>query len=49
VELRYFGGLSEQEVAEVLSLSRSTITREWHMARAWMYRRLTTGRPREAS
>ena len=49
VELRYFGGLSEQEVAEVLSLSRSTVTREWHTARAWMYRRLTTGRPRGAS
>ena len=49
VELRYFGGLSEQEVAEVLSLSRSTVTREWQTARAWMYRRLTTGRPRGAT
>lgn len=43
VELRYFGGLSEQEVALVLSLSRATVTREWHTARAWLYRRLTTG------
>jgi RNA polymerase sigma factor (TIGR02999 family) len=41
VELRYFGGLSEQEVAEVLSLSRSTVTREWQSARAWLYRRIT--------
>lgn len=49
VELRYFGGLSEREVAEVLSLSRSTVTREWQTARAWMYRRMTTGRPRGAS
>jgi RNA polymerase sigma factor (TIGR02999 family) len=43
VELRYFGGLSEQEVAVVLSLSRATVTREWHTAKAWLYRRLTTG------
>jgi len=43
VELRYFGGLSEQEVAAVLSLSRSTVTREWQSARAWLYRRLTSG------
>jgi RNA polymerase sigma factor (TIGR02999 family) len=41
VELRYFGGLSEQEVASLLSLSRATVTREWQTARAWMYRRLT--------
>jgi RNA polymerase sigma factor (TIGR02999 family) len=43
VELRYFGGLSEQEVAVVLSLSRATVTREWQTARAWLFRRLTTG------
>ena len=43
VELRYFGGLSEQEVAEVLSISRATVTREWQTARAWLYRRITTG------
>lgn len=41
VELRYFGGLSEQEVAEVLSISRATVTREWQTARAWLYRRIT--------
>lgn len=40
VELRYFGGLSEQEVAAVMSLSRATVTREWQTARAWLYRRL---------
>jgi RNA polymerase sigma factor (TIGR02999 family) len=44
VELKYFGGLSEQEVAEVLSLSRATIAREWQTARAWMFRRMTKGR-----
>jgi RNA polymerase sigma factor (sigma-70 family) len=46
VELRYFAGFSEQEVAAVLSVSRSTVTREWQTARAWMYRRLTAGRVR---
>ena len=49
VELRYFGGLSEQEVAAVLSVSRATVTREWQTARAWLYRRLTTGRARSPS
>jgi RNA polymerase sigma factor (sigma-70 family) len=44
VELRYFGGLSEQEVAHALSLSRATVTREWQTARAWLYRRMTKGR-----
>jgi RNA polymerase sigma factor (TIGR02999 family) len=48
VELRYFGGLSEQEVAEVLSMSRSTVTREWQTARTWLYRRMTGGRQRTA-
>ena len=45
VELRYFAGFSEHEVAGLLSISRSTVTREWQSARAWMYRRLTAGRP----
>jgi RNA polymerase sigma factor (TIGR02999 family) len=49
VELRYFGGLSEQEAAAVLSLSRATVTREWQTARAWLYRRMTTGRTRGVS
>jgi RNA polymerase sigma factor (TIGR02999 family) len=44
VELRYFGGLSESEVAEVLAISRSTVTREWQIARGWLYRRVRTGR-----
>jgi len=43
VELRYFGGLSEQDVGEVLSISRATVTREWQTARAWLYRRMTAG------
>ena len=40
VELRYFGGLSEQEVADTLSVSRATVTREWRRARAWLYHRM---------
>jgi RNA polymerase sigma factor (TIGR02999 family) len=47
VELRYFGGLSEHEVAEVLSVSRATVTREWQAARAWLYRRMTKGSGRK--
>ena len=46
VELRYFGGLTEREVAEVLKVSRATVTREWQTARAWLFRRMTRGRPR---
>jgi RNA polymerase sigma factor (sigma-70 family) len=48
VELRYFGGLSETEVAETLFVSRSTVTREWQMARAWLYRYITDGPRRGA-
>ena len=44
VQLRYFGGLSEHDVADALSLSRATVTREWQTARAWLYRRMTRGR-----
>ena len=44
VELRFFGGLAEHEVAEVLSISRSTVAREWQTARAWLYRRMMKGR-----
>ena len=47
VELRYFGGLSEQDVAAVLAVSRSTVTREWQTARAWLFRRITSGTPRQ--
>jgi RNA polymerase sigma factor (TIGR02999 family) len=43
VELRYFGGLSEAEVADMLSVSRSTVTREWNSAKAWLFRRMTHG------
>jgi RNA polymerase sigma factor (TIGR02999 family) len=41
VELRYFSGLSLEETAEALGISRSTVAREWEMARAWLHRELT--------
>lgn len=40
VELRYFGGLTEEEAAEVLKISSRTVRREWGLARAWLYREL---------
>jgi RNA polymerase sigma factor (TIGR02999 family) len=43
VELRYFGGLSESEAASALSVSRATASREWSLARAWLYRRIRKG------
>jgi RNA polymerase sigma factor (TIGR02999 family) len=43
VELRYFGGLTIDETAEVLGVSPATVKREWTAARAWMHRELTKG------
>jgi RNA polymerase sigma factor (TIGR02999 family) len=40
VELRYFGGLQEEEIAEVLRISTRTIRRDWDFARAWLEREL---------
>ncbi|MGI8467921.1 MAG: sigma-70 family RNA polymerase sigma factor [Pyrinomonadaceae bacterium] len=40
VELKFFGGLNAEEIAEVLQISVSTVTREWEMARSWLYREL---------
>jgi RNA polymerase sigma factor (TIGR02999 family) len=41
VELRYFGGLNNEEIAGVLKVSENTVTRDWNMARAWLYQQLT--------
>jgi len=38
VELRFFGGLTEQETAECLEISLATVQRDWTMARAWLFR-----------
>jgi RNA polymerase sigma-70 factor (ECF subfamily) len=40
VELRFFGGLTEEEVAEVLGVSVITVKRDWEVARAWLIGRL---------
>lgn len=37
VEMRFFGGLTEEEIASVLGVSSRTVKREWIMARAWLY------------
>src|SRR5262245_23437615 len=41
VELRFFGGLSVEETAEVLNVSPRTVMREWSLARDWLYRELS--------
>lgn len=43
VELRYFGGLSVEETAEVMQVSSATVKRNWASARAWLYRELMEG------
>ena len=43
VELRFFGGLSVEEVAEVMRISTPTVKREWQSAKAWLHRELTRG------
>jgi RNA polymerase sigma factor (sigma-70 family) len=41
VELRYFGGLNEEDVAEVLGTSARTVRRDWQFARAWLQHELS--------
>jgi DNA-directed RNA polymerase specialized sigma24 family protein len=42
--MRFFGGLSVMETAEVLKISPVTVKREWRTAKAWLYRELTGGK-----
>jgi len=42
VELRFFGGLSNEEIAGVLQISTVTVIREWNKAKAWLYRELSS-------
>jgi RNA polymerase sigma factor (TIGR02999 family) len=42
VEMRFFGGLSIEETAEVLGISPSTVKRDWAAAKAWLYRDMST-------
>ena len=48
VELCYFGGLTEEEIASAMSVSRSTVARELRSAKAWLSRRMTSGRSQES-
>jgi RNA polymerase sigma factor (TIGR02999 family) len=43
VEMRFFGGLTEAESAEVLKVSPETVRRDWRLAKAWLRRELSTG------
>lgn len=43
VELRFFGGLSVEETAEVLEVSADTVMRDWRLAKAWLLRELSNG------
>ena len=41
VEMRYFGGLTMEEIADVLKVHVNTVTREWSAARAWLFATLS--------
>jgi RNA polymerase sigma factor (TIGR02999 family) len=49
VEMRFFGGLSIEEIGELLGISRSTVKREWSVAKAWLTRQMKRGGHGEAS
>jgi RNA polymerase sigma-70 factor, ECF subfamily len=44
VELRYFAGLTDEQIAETLEISSRTVRRDWSVARAWLYRELSSNR-----
>jgi len=48
VELRYFGGLTEEEIASVLDISPRTVRRDWEFARVWLARELAHSSGRRA-
>jgi RNA polymerase sigma-70 factor (ECF subfamily) len=48
VELRFFGGLSIEETAEVLKVSPDTVMRDWRLAKVWLLRELSSEKPVEA-
>ena len=47
VELRYFGGLTVEEIADLLGVAPITVKRDWAMAKAWLYRQIAAARPSE--
>jgi RNA polymerase sigma factor (TIGR02999 family) len=42
VELRFFGGLNNDEIAEVMGLHTNTVSRDWNAAKAWLYKEVTS-------
>ena len=48
VEIRFFVGLTEPEIAEVLRVSPRTVSSEWSLARAWLIRELDRSKPDDA-
>jgi RNA polymerase sigma factor (TIGR02999 family) len=48
VELRFFAGMSVEEIAEVMCVSTPTVKREWNSAKAWLHRELMGGHARAA-
>ena len=48
VELRFFGGLSAEETAEVLKVSAETVLHDWKLAKVWLLRELSVGKANEA-
>ena len=48
VEMRYFAGLKEEEIAEVLKVSLRTVQQDWRLARLWLYRELQSGKDHDA-
>src|SRR5207244_1939568 len=49
VELRFFGGLSVEETADLMEISTATVKRDWAMAKAWLAREMGIGKDRAAS
>jgi DNA-directed RNA polymerase specialized sigma24 family protein len=41
--MRFFGGLTIEQIGEVLGISRSTVKREWNVAKAWLTRQMKRG------
>lgn len=48
IELRFFGGLTAEEAAEVLKVSPDTVLRDWKLAKVWLHRELSRGVPHDA-
>jgi RNA polymerase sigma factor (sigma-70 family) len=48
IELRFFGGMTEEEIAELLEISPDTVLRDWKKAKLWLWRELRHGKRNES-